>query len=98
MKYIFEELYQKKENADGSITYIPYDVNEKINTMTICGKSIKEIVDIISGLEIERMTDIEMTMKNLSYLFNKVMEEQNNHMRFFINNMMHSWLESKGDE
>ena len=94
MTYFAEELYEKKENADGSITYVPFNVNKKIDEMTIMGKTIPEVIDILSGLNIEKMTDIQMTMKNLSYLFNKVMEEQNQHMRYEINNMINSWLEN----
>ena len=98
MKYIFEELYTKKENTDGSVTYVPFDVNSAIDKMTICGKTIPQVIQIISGLNIEKMTDIEMTMKNLSYLFDKVMEEQNQHMQYQINEMIHSWIDNKGIE
>ena len=45
--------------------------------MTIKGKTIEEIINILDGLEIEKMLEIQMTMKNLSYLFKKVIDEEN---------------------
>lgn len=96
MNYINEKLYRKEENSDGSVSYIPYDINGEIEKMTICGKSIKEVVDILSGLEVERLTEIKMTMENLSYLFDKVIQEQNQKMAYQINEMRKGFIE-KGE-
>lgn len=35
------------------------EIDEEFNNIRICGKSLKEIIDILNGLEIERMTDIK---------------------------------------
>ena len=67
------ELYKKMEKSDGSITFEPFD----IDNVTIYGRSIKEIGQILDGLEVERMAEIKMTMENLSYLFKKINDEQN---------------------
>jgi len=60
----------------------------KEEDITICGKSIKEIVTILNGLELERQLDIKMTMENLSYLFKKVMEEQDKKLQENFDRML----------
>ena len=47
------------------------EVNGMYDNVTICGKKIREIVQISNGLDIEKMLDIKMTMENLSYLYKK---------------------------
>lgn len=64
------------------------EIDEEFNSIKICGKSLKEVIDILNGLEIERMTDIKMTMENLSYLFKKVIDEQNKIQQMAIKKMM----------
>ena len=64
------------------------EINEEFSNVTICGKSFDEIITILNGLDIERMLDIKMTMENLSYLFKKVVDEQNKAQQMAIKNMM----------
>lgn len=78
-----KELYEKIENTDGTIIYKPFNIYE----MSIYGKTIEEIGQILDGLEIERIAEIKMTMENLSYLFKKVIDEQNKNMQLQINKM-----------
>lgn len=54
-------LYERKETEDGYDYYVPYDIEKT----TICGKNIREIITILKGLEIERITEIKMCMENL---------------------------------
>lgn len=61
---------------------------KKQDNIKICGKSLREVIDILNDLEIERMTDIKMTMENLSYLFKKVIDEQNKMQQMAIKKMM----------
>lgn len=56
------------------------------------GKTIDEIMTILNGLEIERITNIKMTMKNLSYLFEEVMKEQNKKLQENLNKMINNHL------
>ena len=64
------------------------EIDEEFDNIKICGKSLREVIDILNGLEIERMTDIKMTMENLSYLFKKVIDEQNKMQQMAIKKMM----------
>lgn len=64
------------------------EINEEFSNVTICEKSLDEIITILNGLDIERMLDIKMTMENLSYLFKKVVAEQNKAQQMAIKNMM----------
>ena len=64
------------------------EIDEELNNIKICGKSLDEIITILNGLDIERMLDIKMTMENLSYLFKKVVDEQNKAQQMAIKNMM----------
>lgn len=78
-----KELYEKITNEDGSITYKPYDIQET----TIKGYKIDEIIEILNGLEIERITEIKMVMENLSYIFKKVTDEQNKRFQMRMKEM-----------
>ena len=54
---------------------------EKLEEPTICGHSIEEVITILNGLEIERITDIKMTMGNLSILAEKLQEDFNKNLK-----------------
>lgn len=54
-------LYERKETEDGYDYYVPYDIYKT----TINGKSLEEIITILKGLDIERITQIKMCMENL---------------------------------
>lgn len=55
-------LYERKETSDGYDYYVPYDIEKT----TICGKNIKEVINILNALELERIYEIKMCMENLS--------------------------------
>jgi hypothetical protein len=43
--------------------------------VTICGKTVDEIVVILNALDLERITDIKVTMSNLDKLYKKLVED-----------------------
>ena len=60
---------------------IEQEIAEANQNIKICGKTVDEIVPILSALEIERATDIQVTMSNLHTLFERLKEEQQAFMR-----------------
>ena len=58
---MLEQYYIKRQNCEGTISFEPVDMSK----ITICGKTIEEIIDILNGLDAERITDIQMAVKNL---------------------------------
>lgn len=66
------------------------EIDQEFSNITICGKNLDEIITILNGLDIERILDIKMTMENLSYLFKKVIDEQNKMQQMAIKEMMFS--------
>lgn len=48
---------------------------ERAKPIKICGRTIDEIIVILNALDIERATDIEVTMSNLGSLYKKLREE-----------------------
>lgn len=64
------------------------EIDKEFSNIKICGKTMQEVITILNGLDIERMLDIKMTMENLSYLFEKVIDEQNKRQQMAIKKMM----------
>jgi hypothetical protein len=54
--------------------------------VTICGKSVDEIVVILNALDLEQITDIEVTMGNLNKLYKKLVEDVREANEKAINN------------
>lgn len=63
------EYYRKKEDTDTNSIIFEQVKEEDIK---ICGKSLKEVITILQGLDLERTLDIQMTMKNLDMLFKEL--------------------------
>ena len=76
------EFYVKKEDSKGNVTF------EKINAdeITIRGKTIKEINTILSALELEKITGIEVTMSNFEKYINLFEKEQEEMIKKMIDN------------
>lgn len=68
---MIDNLYIK-EVKDGVESYKPY----KIDDIHIYGMSLEEAMTVLGGLELERILDIQMTMKNLNTLYKLMLEEQ----------------------
>ena len=87
-KKAISELDLSEETKNKLNAILCNEIDEEFNNIKICGKSLDKVIDILNGLEIERMTDIKMTMENLSYLFKKVVDEQNKRQQMAIKKMM----------
>ena len=72
---INQNLYEKIENTDGTITYKPYD----ISNVKICGKTIEQIVKILNGLDIEKESKIILTMENLEKYYKLIKHQYRIH-------------------
>ena len=73
-------LYEKVEDINGNISFKPFDYNN----ITICGKSLGEIIDILNCLDLERQCDMKMTMENLQE-WQKLLEKEFNDKLYQIN-------------
>lgn len=67
------DYYRMKKDTDTDTIYFQRVKEEDIK---ICGKSLNEVITILNGLELEKITNIEMTMENLSYLYRELLKEQ----------------------
>lgn len=52
------EVYLNIMNLDNTMKYL--------NNLTICGNKIENVIKILNGLELEKKTNIEMTMDNIN--------------------------------
>ena len=77
IKKVIEEIDVSEKTKERLYSTLEKDIDNFFNNMTIKGKTIEEIITILDGLEIEKILEIKMTMENLSYLFKKVIDEQN---------------------
>ena len=77
IKKVIEEIDVSEKTKERLYSTLEKDIDNFFNNMTIKGKTIEEIITILDGLEMEKMLEIQMTMKNLSYLFKKVIDEEN---------------------
>ena len=77
------EQYYIQKIVNGAIKYVP--VNEK--DITIKGRTIDEIIDILNALDIERIYDIKVTMSSLKEIINIYEKEQNEMMMEALKNM-----------
>ena len=87
-KNVIKELDLSERTKEKLYSTLQEDIDKTFNNITINGKSVEEIITILNGLEIEKMLEIPMIMENLSYLFKKVVEEQNKMQQIAIKNMM----------
>jgi len=65
------EYYRKKEDENRNIIFEIV----KEEDIKICGHTIEEVITILNGLEVERLTGIILTIENVQSLFNRVIEE-----------------------
>ena len=88
IKKVIEEIDVSERTKERLYSALEKDIDNFFNNMTIKGKTIEEIITILNGLEIEKMLEIQMTMENLSYLFKKVINEQNKMQQMTIKQNM----------
>lgn len=73
-------LYEKVEDINGNISFKPFDYNN----ITLFGKSLSEIAEILNCLDLEKQYDMKMTMKNLQE-WQKLLEKEFNDKLYKIN-------------
>lgn len=83
-----KEEIKKMDLSDLTKERLLETLNKEINEVTICGKNIEEVIQILNGLSIEEMLDIKMTMENLSYLYKRTLDEQYKKEQMIIKSMM----------
>ena len=88
IKKVIEEIDVSEKTKERLYSTLEKDIDNFFNNMTIKGKTIEEIITILDGLEIEKILEIQMTMENLSYLFKKVIDEQNKMQQMTIKKIM----------
>ncbi len=66
---------------------------EKNKPVTIMGKTIDEVCVILSALELERITDIKVTMENLDKLAKKMQEDIWEANQKAINHAVNSYVD-----
>ena len=88
IKKVIEEIDVSEKTKERLYSTLEKDIDNFFNNMTIKGKNIEEIITILDGLEIEKILEIQMTMENLSYLFKKVIDEQNKMQQMTIKKIM----------
>lgn len=64
------EYYRKKEDENGNIIFELV----KDRDITILGKPLIEVIEILNALDIEKITNIKMTMENLK-LYQELLEK-----------------------
>lgn len=88
IKKVIEEIDVSEKTKERLYSTLEKDIDNFFNNMTIKGKTIEEIITILDGLEIEKILETQMTMENLSYLFKKVIDEQNKMQQMTIKKIM----------
>lgn len=64
--------YRMKTNEDDEVVF----QKVKEEDIKICGKTVEEVIRILKGLELERITQIEMTMENLERYYKFIIDDQ----------------------
>ena len=88
IKKVIEEIDVSEKTKERLYSTLEKDIDNFFNNMTIKGKTIEEIITILDGLEIEKILETQMTMESLSYLFKKVVDEQNKTQQMTIKKIM----------
>ena len=88
IKKVIEKIDVSERTKERLDSALEKDIDKFFNNMTIKGKTIEEIITILDGLEIEKILEIQMTMENLSYLFKKVIDDQNKMQQMTIKKIM----------
>ena len=69
----FLDYYKMKIDSDTDTIYFE---KVKVEDIRIYGKTIDEIITILNGLDVERITGIKMTMENLCYLYKELQKRE----------------------
>lgn len=79
------EYYRMKNDTDTNTIYFERVKEEDIR---ICGKTLKEIIMILNGLEAERITGIKLCMENINNYMNIILKEQQEQIKKSLTNLL----------
>lgn len=77
-------LYEKEIDENGVETYKPFD----FNNVTICGRKIEQIMQILNGLDLEKENELLLTMENLNKWCEIISEDIKKQQEKVIKNML----------
>lgn len=79
------EFYRMKNDTDTNTIYFERVKEEDIR---ICGKTLKEIIMILNGLEAERITGIKLCMENINNYMDIILKEQQEQIKKSLTNLL----------
>ena len=79
------EYYRMKNDTDTNTIYFERVKEEDIR---ICGKTLKEIIMILNGLEAERITGIKLCMENINKYMDIILKEQQEQIKKSLTNLL----------
>ncbi len=79
------EYYRMKNDTDTDTIYFERVKEEDIR---ICGKTLKEVIMILNGLEAERITGIKLCMENINNYMDIILKEQQEQIKKALTNLL----------
>lgn len=76
------DYYRMKTDTDTNTIYFEKVKEEDIK---ICGKTLKEVIIILNGLEAERIAGIELCVENINKYIELILEEQQKNLTKALN-------------
>lgn len=76
------DYYRMKKDTDTNTIYFEKVKEEDIK---ICGKTLKEVITILNGLEAERIAGIELCIENINKYIELILEEQQKNLTKALN-------------
>ena len=67
------EYYRMKTDTDTDTIYFEKVKEEDIK---ICGKTLREVITILNGLEAEKITGMELCLENINKYMELILKEQ----------------------
>ena len=67
------EYYRMKKDTDTDTIYFEKVKEEDIK---ICGKTLREVITILNGLEAEKITGMELCIENINKYMEIILKEQ----------------------
>lgn len=67
------EYYRMKKDTDTDTVYFEKVKEEDIK---ICGKTLKEVITILNGLEAEKIAGMELCIENINKYIELILKEQ----------------------
>lgn len=96
MSSLFEYYRLITNDEDGNVCYKFQLV--KPEDITICNYPIERIIKILRGLDLERISNIEMTMDNLKLYYELINKEHTKYQEELIKHMVDDILKGSDKE